>query len=216
MNVTIRREQTIDYLRVEELAREAFWNLYFPGANEHCVVHKMRSHKDFIKELSYVIEVDGVVEGAIFYTHSKVISKDKKELNTISFGPVFISSKYHRQSLGRQLITHTIGLAKEMGYTAIITLGYPYHYKPYGFIGGKKYGISMVDGNYYTGLLVLPLIEGIFDNIKGYAMFSEALEVSEEEVAAFEKNLPYKEKTVQASQREFEIACTELDMEDYS
>lgn len=47
-------------------------------------------------------------------------------------------------------------------------------------------------------------------------MFSEALEVTEEEVAAFEKNLPYKEKTVQASQREFDIVCTELDMEDYS
>ena len=69
---------------------EAFWNLYFPGAAEHYVVHKMRSHPDFIQELAFVIEVDGTVEGAIFYTHSKVVTPDG-EFPTISFGPVLIS-----------------------------------------------------------------------------------------------------------------------------
>ena len=77
------------------------------------MVHKMRSHPDFIQELAFVIEVDGTVEGAIFYTHSKVVTPDG-EFPTISFGPVFISPKYHRQGLGRQLITHPIEKAKEM------------------------------------------------------------------------------------------------------
>ena len=66
MNINIRSEEPKDYRRVEEVAREAFWNLYFPGAHEHCVVHKMRSHPDFIKELTFVLEVDGKIEGAIF------------------------------------------------------------------------------------------------------------------------------------------------------
>ena len=54
------------------------------------------------------------------------------------------------------MTTHSIEIAKVMGYSAILTLGYPYHYAPYGFRGGKKYGISMPDGKFYTGLLVLP------------------------------------------------------------
>ncbi len=212
MNITIRLEEEKDYKRVEEVARDAFWNLYFPGAHEHVVVNKMRTHKDTINELSYVIEVDGKVEGAIFYTHSKVINQDGSELKTISFGPAFISPEYHRQSLGRKLITHTIEKAKEMGHTGILTLGYPYHYAPYGFVGGKKYNISMGDGKYYTGLLALPLQTGAFDNVNGYAVFSDVFEVTEEEVAEFEKTLPYKEKKVEPSQAEFEKACSEEDV----
>lgn len=211
MSIKIRNENPKDYRVVEEIAREAFWNLYFPGCHEHFVVHKMRSHKDFIEELSFVIEIDGEIVGAIFYTHSKIVSKDNKEYKTISFGPVFISPKFHRQGLGRKLITHSIKTAKEMGYSAILTLGYPYHYEPYGFLGGKKYNISMPDGKFYKGLLVLPLYEGALDNISGYAVFSDVLEVSDDEVDGFDKSFPPKEKKFQESQVEFETASSMLD-----
>lgn len=211
MNTVIRREEEKDYRRVEEIAREAFWNLYFPGTDIHAVVNKLRRSPDFIKELTYVIEVNGEVEGAIFYTTSKIIDKNKIEHKVISFGPVFISPKFHRQGLGRKLITYTIEKAKEMGYRAIITLGYPYHYEPYGFLGGKRYGISMPDMNFYKGLLVLPLSEGALENISGYVLFSEDLEATPEEIEEFDKNFPYKEKGFQESQIEYEKACAELD-----
>ena len=211
MNTVIRREEEKDYRRVEEIAREAFWNLYFPGTDIPAVVNKLRRSLDFIKELTYVIEVNGKVEGAIFYTNSKIIDKNKIEHKVISFGPVFISPKFHRQGLGRKLITYTIEKAKEMGYRAIITLGYPYHYEPYGFLGGKRYGISMPDMNFYKGLLVLPLSEGALENISGYVLFSEDLEATPEEIEEFDKNFPYKEKGFQESQIEYEKACAELD-----
>ena len=211
MNTVIRREEEKDYRRVEEIAREAFWNLYFPGTDIPVVVNKLRRSSDFIKELTYVIEVNGKVEGAIFYTNSKIIDKNKIEHKVISFGPVFISPKFHRQGLGRKLITYTIEKAKEMGYRAIITLGYPYHYEPYGFLGGKRYGISMPDMNFYKGLLVLPLSEGALENISGYVLFSEDLEATPEEIEEFDKNFPYKEKGFQESQIEYEKACAELD-----
>lgn len=211
LDIKVRNEEPKDYRRVEEIAREAFWNLYFPGAHEHYVVHKMRSHPDFIKELAFVIEVDGKIEGAIFYTHSKIVSKDNTEFKTISFGPVFISPEYHRKGVGRELITHSIKIAKEMGYRAIITLGYPYHYEPYGFLGGKKYNISMEYGKFYKGLLVLPLYEGALDDIAGYVALSEILDVTDEEVDEFDKAFPFKEKRFQESQEEYELACAMLD-----
>lgn len=210
MKINIRNEEEKDYRIVEEIAREAFWNLYFPGCHEHFVVHKMRGHKDFIKELSFVIEVDGNIEGAIFYTHSKIINNDK-EYKMISFGPVFISPEFHRKGLGRKLITHSINEARKMGYKAILTLGYPYHYEPYGFLGGKKYNITMADGNFYKGLLVLPLYENALKNISGYVLFSEALDCTNEEVEEFDKIFPFKQKGFKESQLEFEKASGMLD-----
>ncbi|MGL4774609.1 MAG: GNAT family N-acetyltransferase [Clostridium sp.] len=211
MNIRIRKEETKDYRKVEEVAREAFWNLYFPGCAEHLSIHKLRKDKDFIPELTYVIEVDGEIVGGIFYSHSKIVAKDGTEHKTISFGPVFISPTMHRIGLGRKLITHSIEEAKKLGYRAILTLGYPYHYEPYGFTGGKKYGISMADGNFYKGLLALPLYDGALDNISGYAAFSEALEASEEEIEEFDKSFPYKEKKIQDSQKHFDLYASMLD-----
>ena len=180
MNITIRNEEQLDFCRVEEVARDAFWNLYCPGTDLHYVVHTMRNHPDFIKELAFVIEVDGQVEGAIFYTHSKIILEDNSQV-------------------------------KKLGYRSILTLGYPHHYIPYGFVGGKQYGISQEDGNYYKGLQAIPLVDGALDGLKGYALFSQALEVSLEKAEDFDKNFPYKEKKVEESQKEFEVACVELD-----
>lgn len=211
MQINIRNEVPQDYRTVEEIARDAFWNLYFPGCHEHFVVHQMRKHPDFIKDLAFVIEVDGKVQGAIFYTHSKIIMGNGEGFSTISFGPVFIAPQYHRQGLGGRLITHSIAAAKEMGYKAITTLGYPYHYEPYGFVGGKKYGISMEDGKFYKGLLVLPLYDGALDGVSGVAKFSEVLDSGNEEVEVFDSSFPYKEKLVLPCQEEYEIACAMLD-----
>ncbi|EAV9987127.1 N-acetyltransferase, partial [Listeria monocytogenes] len=55
MNIKIRNEQPNDYRKVEEITREAFWNLYCPGCNEHFIVHNLRKHEDFIEELAFVI-----------------------------------------------------------------------------------------------------------------------------------------------------------------
>lgn len=212
MKIKIRHEKVEDYRKVEEVTREAFWNLYFPGCSEHFVIHNIRKHEDFIPELTFVIEVDGEIAGSIFYTRSKIIAKDKGEYETISFGPVSILPGMHRQGLGRKIIEHSIAEAKKLGYRAILTLGYPHHYETYGFTGGKRYGISMPDGKFYKGLLVLPLYKGALDGISGYASFSDGLsEPDEAELEKFDKSFPFKEKKVQDSQKEFQVASVMLD-----
>lgn len=218
MNILIRNEELKDYRRVEEVARKAFWNLYCPGTDIHYVVNKMRSHKDFIKKLAFVIEVNGIIEGAIFYTHAKIVSANGTEYKVISLGPAFISPKFHRKGLGKGLISYSIEKAQKLGYNAILTLGYPYHYKPYGFLGGKKYEISMSDMNFYIGLLVLPLYDGALKNISGYAALSEVFEVLPEElekIEEFDKNFESKDKKIQDSQKEFQLVSIKLDEEIY-
>ncbi|OOO00409.1 MAG: GNAT family N-acetyltransferase [Epulopiscium sp. Nele67-Bin004] len=206
----IRLQQPQDLPTILHLAREAFWNLYFPGTDIHCVVNKLQSSPDSIPELNFVITVDGKVQGAIFYTKAKVVS-DEGTTDVISFGPVFINPDMHRKGLGRQLITHSIEQAKKLGYAAIMTLGYPHHYEPYGFVGGKKYHISMPDGVFYKGLLVLPLFDGALDNVSGHAIFSDALECTPAEIENFDKLFPPKVKLVTPSQQEYEVACAQID-----
>lgn len=212
MDIIIRHEKKEDYRIVEEVAREAFWNLYFPGCSEHLVIHKMRGHEAYMPELSFVIEVAGEIVGSIFYTMSKIITLEGAEIPTITFGPMSILPSMHRKGLGRRLIEHTIALAKEMGHRAIVTLGYPYHYEVYGFKGGKAYGISMPDGNFYKGLLVLPLYERALDGLRGYVVFADVLDDQDSnEIDAFDRQFPAKEKALKASQREYDEASTMLD-----
>lgn len=69
--ITIRREARQDRQTVEELTRQAFYNLYLPGCVEHYLVHTMREHPDFIPELDLVAEEDGQIVGSIM-SHSFV------------------------------------------------------------------------------------------------------------------------------------------------
>jgi predicted N-acetyltransferase YhbS len=39
MDIKIRLKHEGDYRQVEELTREAFWNPYQPGVNEHFKIH---------------------------------------------------------------------------------------------------------------------------------------------------------------------------------
>ncbi len=208
--ISIRNEQIKDYRSAEEVARDAFWNLYDPGTDIHAVINQLRLHEDFIPEMTFVIEKDGEIIGGIYSTKSKIIRNNAEEMATITFGPVFIVPKYHRQGMGKKMITHAIEAAKRSGYKAIAILGYPYHYKPYGFVSGKEYNISSEDGKFYSGLQILELEEKALDNIKGYAVFSDAYEVDPGFAEEYDKEFPIKEKKVEPSQKEYEIACQTL------
>ena len=52
----IRLEKTEDYAETENLVREAFWNVYKPGCDEHFVLHCLRKDTDFVPELDFVTE----------------------------------------------------------------------------------------------------------------------------------------------------------------
>ena len=45
MNISIRLEEEKDFKSVEYMTREAFWDLYKPGCDEHLLVHKIKHAK---------------------------------------------------------------------------------------------------------------------------------------------------------------------------
>jgi len=61
--MNIRLETPKDYREVENLTREAFWNVYRPGCTEHYVLNQYRANPDFIPELDLVMEMDDKIIG---------------------------------------------------------------------------------------------------------------------------------------------------------
>ncbi len=206
MDIVIRNETEKDFHEVEELTREAFWNLYFPGCNEHYLVHQMRNHPDFINELDFVAECNGKVVGNIMYTKAKLIDEYGSNLDIISFGPISVLPEFQRKGIGTSLIKHTTEMAINTGIKAIVILGDPHNYCKHGFKSSRDYDISDIGGNYPYGLLVLELEEGVLSGHKWKYMYSNVYEVNENDAEEYDKKFPKKEKGYRYSQEVFSIA----------
>ena len=101
MKLKIRLEEKNDYRKVEEITREAFWNLYIPGANEHSIVHYLRNSEVAIPQLNFVATKDGEIVGHIFYTKAEVIDKEGLSHEVLTFCPLSVFQKFQKQGIGR-------------------------------------------------------------------------------------------------------------------
>ena len=207
-NIIVRLERKSDHRIVENLTREAFWNVYKPGADEHYFVHTMRSHPDFIPELAFVLELNGEIVGNIMYTKASLEDENGNRKEIISFGPLCISPKYQRQKLSKILIEHSFNVARGMGYDANVNFGNPGNYVSRGFVSCKKKNVSFVrEGNHPTALLVCELVPGALDGKRWMFIPSSAADCCDdtEAVLAFDATFPEKEKKWMPSQEEFYI-----------
>lgn len=205
MNVNIRPETIEDYAMVEELTREAFWNLYTPGCDEHYLCHILREHKDFIKEFDFIAETDGKIIGSIMYSRSLLIGDDLEQVPIVSFGPLCVHPDYQRQGIGTALINKTKSLAEQMNVPAIVIYGDPHNYCKHGFKNGIDYQVSNMDGEFPLGLLVLELKPGFFGRKKWKAKQSDVFIFDREDVIKFDKKFKEKEKKSHYSQEIFKI-----------
>ncbi len=205
MNITIRPETENDHRVVEELTRAAFWNLYVPGCNEHYLVHLMRTHADFIPELNVVAEVEGRVVGSIMYTHSSIVGTHDVRLQTVTFGPVSVLPEFQRKGIGSALIRHTAAAVKAQGIPAIIIFGNPSNYVSLGFVGSKRFRISMPDGSFLASMLVLPFREDLLVNDRWRFFESEVFTFTNDAAEEYDKRFPTMEKTYRPSQELFSI-----------
>jgi len=205
---TIRPETENDYREVENLTREAFWNVYKPGADEHYFVHMMRSHPDFISELAFVLEIDGRIVGNIMYTKAWLEDETGARKEILSFGPICVAPEYQRMKLGKVLIEHSFDAARKLGYDVCVIFGNPGNYVSRGFVSCKKKNVGFItEGNFPTSLLVCELVPGALDGRKWMYIPSTAADCCDdtEAVRAFDETFPPKEKAWMPIQEEFYI-----------
>ncbi len=203
----LRLETEKDYFEVENLAREAFWNLSKPGCDEHYFIHCMRSHKDFIPELDYVIELDGKVIGCVMYCKSRLVDEQGNEKQIVTMGPLCVLPQYQRKGFSKLLLEHTFKIAEEMGYDTVVNFGNPDNYVARGYKSCKKFNVCFEGDVFPAALLVKELKEGALDGRKWFYHPCDADKPCEdlEALEEFDAQFPPKQKAWQPSQEEFYI-----------
>ncbi|MHD0314079.1 GNAT family N-acetyltransferase [Fusobacterium varium] len=212
MKLEIRLEEKKDYRKVEEMIREAFWNLYVPGASEHFIPHYLRNSKITIPELNFVALKDGEIVGQIFYTKAEVRDKNGNSHEILNFGPLCVDPKYHNLGIGRALIEHSKKAAAEMGYKGIAIYGYPGYYTRVGFQSAAKFGIARADGVFVKALLVMELYPDSLKGISGNLHeFLSDVPFEGDEFLKYESTFPPKEKKYEPSQDVFAEMVNKLE-----
>ncbi len=199
----IRNESKEDYREVEELTREAFWNVQVPGCNEHYLVNQMRTHEDFLPQLAFVIEVDGKIAANVMYIKTKLIDEDGNEKNILSFGPISVHPDYQRNGYGRKILEHSFEKALQLGYDTVVILGSPHNYFCYGFKNAVRFNMSLPDGSIPTGLLVKELTDNVLKGKKWTFHESSVHHIDESKFEEYDSTFKPRKKEYLPSQEFF-------------
>ena len=193
----LRLENEKDYFEVENLTREAFWDVYRPGCSEHLVLNKLRQADSFIKDLDYVLIEDGKIVGNIVYTKMFTGTERKMSDEVIAFGPISVHPDFQKKGLGKKLIEYTLDKAKCLGYKAVLITGDNNYYNPLGFESACRYHVYLpgtTEDDEAVFFMAKELEEGYLGNNNGIYDFDICFNVSEEELEIFDRKFPEKAK----------------------
>ena len=203
MEFEMRLEQQGDWQAVENLTREAFWNVHEPGCSEHLLMQRLRSSPAFIKELSIVAVADKDIIGHIAYTRAAVTSPEGIRYEALCFGPLSVLPTRQNRGIGSALVEHTKDLARKMGFGAILIYGDPLYYERLGFVKAECFDIYAPDGMYADALQACELYTGALRGITGAFHEDEVFDVMPEDVETFDRNFPPKTKGYAPTQDRF-------------
>lgn len=193
----IRLERKEDHAKVENLVREAFWNVYRPGCLEHYVLHQMRDAEDFVPELNFVLEKDDEIIGQNVFVKAKITADDGREIPVMTMGPICIAPEYKRQGYGKILLDYSLEKAAEFGAGALCFEGNIDFYGKSGFTFASELGIryhGLPEGEDASFFLCKELIPGYLDGITGEYATPQIYFVDEAEADVFDQRFPDKKK----------------------
>lgn len=204
--VTIRLEQPDEQRAVEELTREAFWNVYKPGCVEHYVLHRYRSHPDFIPQLNFVMLLGDQLIGHVMFSKAQIVRTDGTALQAWTFGPISIAPDYKRQGYGLLLLQYAMEKARAMGIGVLCMEGNIDFYRHAGFVLASSLHIhyhgepAESDVPYF---LAQELIPGYLNGVEGTYHTPPCYFIADEDEAdfqAFEATFAPKEKALRKGQ----------------
>ena len=197
----VRVESKEDYRVVEELTREAFFNVYLPGCKEHYVLHKFRESDNFIKELSLVLELDGNIIGHVMFAKAKVKLQDGSYKDVHTFGPFSIHPNYQKHGDGEFLLNAALNKAKELGVKVLLACGSIDYYKKFGFSLASsrnvRYAFAEANDKVVPYFLIKEFDKSYLNASPCSYQDPDEYFVADKETDAFEKyeqTFPYKEK----------------------
>ena len=194
---TIRLEKTEERAAVENLVREAFWNVYRPGCSEHYVIHVLRDDPAVVKELDFVMEQDGELIGQNMFMRTVIEADDGRVIDVLTMGPIGITPELKRRGYGKKLLDYSLEKAAAMGFGAVLFEGNIDFYGHCGFSYARNFGIryhDLPEGTDDSFFLCKELIPDYLDGITGVYQTPNGYYVEDADVEEFDKAFPRKEK----------------------
>lgn len=202
-NLIIENEKQEEQREVENLVRESFWNVYRPGCSEHLVLHLMRDDKNFVKELDFVLKLDGKIIGQNVFYKTSIKTDSGENYPILTMGPICIAPEYKRKGYGKILLDHSLKKATELGFGAVCFEGNIDFYGKSGFQFARNFGIryhDLPEGMDDSFFLCKELKLGYLKNIKGEYATPAIYMVTDEAVEEFDKSFPPKQKLILSGQ----------------
>ncbi|MCD8069245.1 MAG: N-acetyltransferase [Lachnospiraceae bacterium] len=191
--IIIRNEKPDEYRETENVIREAFWNHYTPGCNDHYLIHIMRDCPAFIPELD-LVAVDGTrIVGSVMSLKSYIKGDDRSVFDVVSLGPIGVLPDSQKKGIGGKMIARSKEIAKQLGYRAVLLCGDPDYYTRQGFVAAQVYDIRNSENMYADALHVCELYEDALPGVSGRYYEDEIYDVDAEEAERFDKSFPPKE-----------------------
>ena len=195
--LVIRRERPEEARAVEALVRDSFWNVYRPGCSEHFVLHVLRNDPAFVKELDFVMERNGRLIGQNMFMKTVIDADDGRTVDVLTMGPICIENSLKRHGYGKKLLDFSLEEAKKLGFGAVLFEGNIGFYGKSGFTYASAFGIryhDLPEGADASFFLCRELIPGCLDGVTGVYQTPKGYYVSDEDVEAFDKDFPPREK----------------------
>jgi predicted N-acetyltransferase YhbS len=194
MSIEIRLERPEDYRETEILTREAFWDIYKPGCDEHLLAHKLRKTPAFVEELDLVACEKERIVGNIMYSRARVFGPNGEVREVLCLGPISILPECQGQGVGGRLIQESLERARKLGFSGVFLFGNPAYYSRFGFRKTAEFGVLTSDGKSHDSFMGLELAPGRLQNVSGNFFEAEVFHVDSKELEEFEKLFPKKEK----------------------
>ncbi len=194
---TIRLEKKEEYREVENLVREAFWNVYRPGCSEHYVIHVLRDDPAFVKELDFVMERGGRIIGQNMFMKTVINADDGRIVPVLTMGPIGIIPDLKRKGYGKKLLDYSLDKASTMGFGAVLFEGNIGFYGKSGFDYARNFSIryhDLPDGADDSFFLCKELIPAYLNGITGVYQTPQGYYVDDRDVEEFDKAFPAKVK----------------------
>ena len=195
--IVIRREREDERRAVENLVREAFWNVYRPGCLEHYVLHCLRNDPAFVPELDFVMEKDGQLIGQNMFMRAVIQADDGRDIPIMTMGPIGIAPEYKRQGYGKLLLDCSLERAAALGCGALCFEGNIGFYGKSGFAYARTFGLryhDLPEGADDSFFLCRELIPGYLDGTTGVYSPPAGYFVDEQAAEEFDKAFPPKKK----------------------
>jgi len=159
----IRSEIGIDAASIDSLLRRSF-----PTSAEAELVQQLR--EDGLLTLGVVAtDDDGQVLG---YAAFSPVTLNDEDRQWVGLAPLAVEARGRRQGLGKQLIYEGLDTLNEFGYAAVVVLGDPAFYGPYGFEPAARHQLHCRWEGTEAAFQVYKLADDAFDGVEGRIEFS--------------------------------------------